>query len=187
MTVEISETKSMWFGESEKKIKEIFTAYREVSKRCKTTPILLFNEADGVLGKRKHERNSAVDQTENAMQNILLHEIENFEGILIATTNLAGNLDGAFERRFLYKIRFEKPSKEARTAIWRIKVPDLSQPDAEYLSESFSLSGGQIENIARKIITEELLKGEAASFERICDFCREENLYDNTGRNRIGF
>ena len=75
LTVDISETKSMWYGESEKRIKEIFTSYRAVSKKCKSTPILLFNEADGVLGKRKHDGRSPVDQTDNSMQHILLHEM----------------------------------------------------------------------------------------------------------------
>ncbi len=98
MKVEISQSKSAWFGESEKIIKRIFTEYKTFLEECKRTPILFFNEADAIISKRKDISRSSVAQTENAMQNVLLEELENFEGILIATTNLVSNLDPAFER-----------------------------------------------------------------------------------------
>ena len=56
--------------------------------------------------------------------------METLEGIMIATTNLTTNLDKAFERRFLYKIRFDKPSVESRAKIWQTILPDLSEYDA---------------------------------------------------------
>lgn len=102
MMVDISETKSMWYGESEKRIKKIFDTYRGYLKTCDIAPILLFNEADGVIGKRKEAGQGSIDQTENAIQNILLQEMENLEGIMIATTNLTQNLDKAFERESSY-------------------------------------------------------------------------------------
>src|SRR5690606_12267088 len=114
MKVEISQSKSMWFGESEKIIKRIFTDYNAYAKECKLTPILLFNEADAIISKRKENSNSNVAQTENSIQNIILEEMENFEGILMATTNLANSLDAAFERRFLFKVPFKKPAKKVR-------------------------------------------------------------------------
>lgn len=104
--VDLSASKSMWYGESEKIVKEIFTRYRNQCKRSKIKPILLFNEADGLFSKRKDiSSGSSVDQTENTIQNILLEEMEKLDGILVATTNLASNLDSAFERRFLFKIK----------------------------------------------------------------------------------
>ncbi len=108
MKIEISQSKSMWFGESEKIVKRMFTDYKAYAKKCKTTPILFFNEADAILSKRKGVGTSDVAQTENAIQNILLEEIENFEGILFATTNLISNLDNAFDRRFLFQNPFSK-------------------------------------------------------------------------------
>jgi len=65
--VDISETKSMWYGESEKRIKEIFDSYRSAVEKSEITPILLFNEADAVIGKRKELNSSsrAVDQTDD--------------------------------------------------------------------------------------------------------------------------
>jgi SpoVK/Ycf46/Vps4 family AAA+-type ATPase len=153
MMVDISDTKSCWYGESEKKIKEIFDTYRTAVENCEIAPILLLNEADAVIGKRKEFNSSGngIDQTENTIQNIILQEIENLSGILIATTNLAQNMDSAFERRFLYKITFDKPSVESRKAIWNALLPDLPEDNAVELSRKFELSGGQIENIARKI------------------------------------
>jgi SpoVK/Ycf46/Vps4 family AAA+-type ATPase len=103
MKVDISQSKSMWFGESEKLIKKIFKDYEQLKKECKLDPILMFNEADAILATRKNNTSSSVAQTENAIQNILLEELENFQGIFIATTNLAENLDKAFDRRFYSK------------------------------------------------------------------------------------
>ena len=105
MHVDISATKACWFGESEKLIKKVFTDYRRLCEKSEIKPILLFNEADAVFSKRKDVNSGSVAQTENAIQNIILEEMENLDGILIATTNLADNLDGAFERRFLFNLK----------------------------------------------------------------------------------
>ena len=91
----------MWYGESEKIVKGIFTRYKRMCKRSSVKPILLFNEADAILSKRHNmDGGRSTDQTENTIQNIILEEMEKLDGILIATTNLADNLDKAFERRF---------------------------------------------------------------------------------------
>ena len=76
MHVNISDCKTMWFGESERIVKKIFTDYKAYSKDTKTHPILFFNEADAIISKRKELRGSNVEQTENAIQNILLEELE---------------------------------------------------------------------------------------------------------------
>jgi SpoVK/Ycf46/Vps4 family AAA+-type ATPase len=70
--VEISATKSKWFGDSEKLIKGIFDCYAKMVETYDLTPILLLNECDAILGKRQVGGHSAVSQTENAMQNLLL-------------------------------------------------------------------------------------------------------------------
>jgi SpoVK/Ycf46/Vps4 family AAA+-type ATPase len=187
MLVNISETKSMWFGESEKRIKAVFDRYRGIIKDNCPAPILLFNEADAVLGKRRELTNSrsGPDQTENAIQNIILQEMENLNGILIATTNMTSNFDKAFERRFLYKINFDKPDIESKKLMWQSFIPDLSGSDAERLASKFDFSGGQIENIARKSAVSFILKGTKADILALETFCGEE-LYETTA-NRIGF
>ena len=185
MKVEISQSKSMWYGESEKIIKKIFTDYKALAKSCKRTPILFFNEADAIISKRKEHGNSTVAQTENAIQNILLEELENFEGILIATTNLVNNLDTAFERRFLFKIQFQKPDVSIRARIWKSKLPFLTLQDCNLLAEKFNFSGGQIDNILRKKEIHEIIYGETVNLSQLVNFCSEETLTQN--REKIGF
>lgn len=185
MKVEISQSKSMWFGESEKIIKRIFTDYKVFAKECERTPILLFNEADAIISKRRDVGNSSVAQTENAIQNIILEELENFEGILIATTNLANNLDTAFERRFLFKIQFQKPDISIRAKIWKSKLPFLTIQDCNLLAEKFDFSGGQIDNILRKNEIHEIIHGEKVTLTKLMAFCSEETLVSKT--SKIGF
>ena len=186
MHVDISATKTCWFGESEKLIKKVFTDYRRLCEKSKICPILLFNEADAVFSKRKDAGSSSVAQTENAIQNIILEEMEKLDGILIATTNLADNLDRAFERRFLFKIRFDKPTIEAKTSIWMNKLPDLSAEDAHTLASSYDFSGGQIDNITRKALMQEIIKGEKPTLNNLVTICSEENISRNSHR-KIGY
>ena len=184
--VDISASKSMWYGESEKIIKEIFTKYRRQCKRSVLKPILLFNEADAIFASRKTGNNSSIDQTENAIQNIILEEMECLDGILIATTNLADNLDKAFERRFLFKIRFDKPSIEAKTKIWRDKLSALSEAEAHSLAIRYDFSGGEIDNIVRKSLMSEVIEGKIPSFNEIEKLCTEEKMGRSAGK-RVGF
>lgn len=185
--VDISETKSMWFGESQKLIKKVFSEYREMSTSEKTAPILLFNEADAVIGKRKSSASSNVADTENAIQNIILEEMENFEGILFATTNLVENMDDAFERRFLFKVKFETPSTEISAKIWKLKLPFLSEKESLKLAESFQFSGGEMENIARKCVMNELLENKNPNYETVLEMCKNEKWGVKSNIIKIGF
>ena len=183
--VDISATKSCWFGESEKLIKDVFKKYEDICDNSEICPILLFNEADGIFSKRKDSDSSNLAQTENAIQNIILEEMERLSGILIATTNMADNLDGAFERRFLFKIKFEKPLLDARKNIWLSKMPSLGDEDALSLATSFSFSGGEIDNIVRKATIMEVLEGKEPELQEIRRLCREEKLHGD--RAPVGF
>jgi len=187
MVVDVPQLKSMWVGQSEKNVKALFDRYREQVKRAKLTPILLFNEADAIIGIRQEGAQRAVDKMENSIQNIILQEMETLDGIMIATTNLQQNLDSAFERRFLYKIKFEKPDAAVRTKIWQQMIPELSKQDASQLAETFDFSGGQIENIARKFSINGLLHGDVEKpLEILTSYCSEERIQNQTNR-KIGF
>jgi len=157
--VTISETKSKWFGESERLIKAVFDRYRKISKDMVTIPILFFNEADGIFSCRKKIGDINVEQSENAIQNIILQEMEDFSGILIATTNMTGNSDKAFERRFLYKTHFYTTSADVRSLIWKNRIPSLSRMKALELARKFDLCGGQIDNVVRKYSIERIKSG----------------------------
>ena len=118
--VNVAEIKSCWVGESEKMIQGVFNKYRALVEESDVAPILLFNEADAIFGIRREAATDAVDKMENSIQNIILQEMEKLDGILIATTNLTQNLDKAFERRFLYKIKFNVTGlRAACRAVWR--------------------------------------------------------------------
>ena len=150
LAVNVPEIKSKWVGDTEKNIKAVFDRYRLLVQRSETAPILLFNEADAIFGHRMEGARNAVDKMENSIQNIILQEMEDLDGILIATTNLTQNLDPAFERRFLYKIRFERPDASVREKIWHSMLPALSPDECSVLAAAYDLSGGQMENVARK-------------------------------------
>ena len=188
MTVNVPDIKSKWVGESEKNIKEVFDRYRIAVQRSETAPILLFNEADGILGIRQEGAQKAVDKMENSIQNIILQEMESLDGILIATTNLTQNLDPAFERRFLYKIRFERPDAAVREKIWHTMITSLSPADCAALAAAYELSGGQMENVARKLSINTILYGEGKDrMEVLRTYCDAEKLDNKTQTRRIGF
>lgn len=180
LMVDIASIRDKYVGESEKRIKQIFKTYQQACEHYDNMPILFFNEADALISRR-YEVNSSVDQMNNSMQNILLQALEDFEGILIATSNLSQNLDPAFERRFLYKLQFHKPEENTRKAIWQDKMPKLSEKFVEILAHDYDLSGGQIHNIARKYILNELLNDseelDLVSLKELCEleFLRQQS------------
>ena len=187
MAVNIPDIKSMWVGQSEKNIQEVFDRYRLAVQRSETAPILLFNEADGILGIRQEGAQRSVDKMENSIQNIILQEMEKLDGILIATTNLTQNLDPAFERRFLYKICFERPDASVREKIWHTMLPSLSPAECTALASTYDLSGGQMENVARKFSINAILYGsEKSPLDILHAYCAAERL-DSRVTRRIGF
>lgn len=185
--VNVSELRDKYVGESEKRVKALFDSYRKAVASSDIAPILLFNEADAIISKRSNNIAHAVDKMENALQNIILQEMENLEGILIATTNLTQNMDSAFERRFLYKVEFEQPSQRAKQAIWQSMIPSLSDEDAMILAAEYDFSGGQIENIARKQTVEQVLSGIEPNLDSIRKICNAENLHSRQNTRRIGY
>ena len=188
MVVDVPQIKSKWVGDSEKNIKALFDRYRELVRRSEVAPILLFNEADAIIGIRKSGATNAVDKMENTIQNIILQEMDSLDGILIATTNLADNLDTAFERRFLYKIQFSKPDASVRSLIWQQMIPELTTTDATTLAAAYDFSGGQIENIARKHAIHAVLHGEPESLlHTLQGYCATEKLDSKSAVKRIGF
>lgn len=185
--VNMSELRSKWVGDSEKNVKAIFERYRWIKKSSPLCPILLFNEADAIISKRSKNVERSVDKMENSIQNILLQELEQLDGILIATTNLTDNMDPAFERRFLYKVQFDKPSSAVKAKIWQSILPELNQEDASRLSCGYDFSGGQIENIARKSAIDNILYGTPAQYDTLQALCEEESICGSSTYHRVGF
>jgi len=188
--VDFGNLRSMWYGETEQKVKKVFTDYKKMCENAKKSdglfPILLFNEADAIFGKRREVSGPGEGgKTDNTIQNILLDEMESLQGILIATTNFADNLDSAFERRFLFKIKFAKPDRNVKQKIWKSKIPWISDDDAMYLAKNFPFSGGEIDNVVRKITMDEVLTGKTMALAEIESYCKTEKLHNES--NVVGF
>ena len=177
--VQVTDFKDKYVGESEAKLKKIFSDYRQFCMNSEVAPILLLNEGDAILSKRIEKVENSTEQMMNTLQNILLEEMENIQGIMIVTTNLTSNLDMAFERRFIFKVKFEKPGTEVKAHIWQTLVDSLDEKDASILAKEFDVTGGEIENIARKATMQFVLTGKVADIDMIRKFTKQEKLESN--------
>lgn len=193
--INISDTKSKWFGESEKLIKKVFDDYKRRVETSKVIPLLVFNECDGIMTARKTlgSGSNSVSQTLNSIQNIVLQELEEINGIFVAVTNLAQNLDSAIARRCLFKVCFDIGCKESRQSIWLDKMvrnsqgqPILTEDELLKLSE-IQLSGGQIDNVCKKIMMEHLLTGNHPVYSDVLGFCSEETGFLKEDNKKIGY
>jgi hypothetical protein len=184
--VDLSGIKDMWVGESEKNLKRVFKEYSDSLKYSSKTPILLFNEADALLGIRINVRHST-DQMHNSLQNILLQELEDMNGIFIATTNLINNIDGAFDRRLLFKQKFELPNTETRAKIFKVQFPATNKELLNKVSQDYDLSGGQIQNIKRKLMADQILFGDSFITDQLLLEYIENEFGFRTSKNKIGY
>jgi len=162
LSLDCSKILSMYVGESEKNVRKIFDEFKEIASKSKTEPILLLNEADQFLSSRTTNATSSADKMHNQMQNIFLEQIERFDGILIATTNLLENIDSAFSRRFNYKVEFKKPDFSQRIKLWEKMLPKNAKYEENFDIEKlakYNLTGGQInlivKNTAYKVAVKE--------------------------------
>ncbi len=162
--VSIPKIVSKYIGETEKNIAKVFGAARA------SRSMLLFDEADALFTKRvKVER--SVDRFSNMEVNMLLQEIERFEGLVVLTTNEDKHIDKAFQRRINFKIRFPFPDKAGRADIWRVlwppECPRDGTIDLDDLGESFELSGGYIKNAILRAAYRAASAGEPINFEHV--------------------
>jgi len=181
--VNISKIKDKWVGNSERNVKQIFDAYRSVAESNELAPILLLNEADALLGTRI-QVDSSVDQMNNSMQNIFLQELEEFDGLCVATTNLDQNFDNAFMRRFLFRINLSKPDVKVRANIIHSKIRDISLEQAMKMAIQYDITGGQIDNILKRGMLHLLIYGKQAGFDDLMEYASEECT---TRTKQVGF
>ena len=163
LSFDCSKILSKYVGESEQNVRSIFDTYRELALKTKSEPVLLLNEADQFLSKRISDSGSGSDKMHNQMQNIFLEQIEKFNGVLIATTNLLETIDSAFSRRFDYKIEFEKPSLKQRLELWQKLLPQSADYEENFSIEDlakYELSGGQIKLILKNCALRVAIKEE---------------------------
>lgn len=186
--IDVSEWKSMYYGRSQQLVKEHF---KKFAKMCEAHPfqcVMILNECDSLLGKRLDNANSSTDETSNAIQSILLENIENLPNgsLLIATTNMNNLLDDAFSRRFLFKIHVDLPNQETSFKIWKHYLNGYSA--ALYLKlANLGLSGGFISNIAKKVTIDKIiLRGEVTE-NTIYEWAVQEANYNKKSNTMLGF
>jgi SpoVK/Ycf46/Vps4 family AAA+-type ATPase len=170
LSFDCSKILSKYVGESEQNVRGIFDAYQDLVLKTKIEPVLLLNEADQFLSARVADSGSGADKMHNQMQNIFLEQIEKFNGVLIATTNLLETIDGAFSRRFDYKIEFLKPDFKQRLELWQKLLPETAEYEENFSIEElakWSLSGGQIKLILKNCALRVAIKEEPI-------FCMED-------------
>jgi SpoVK/Ycf46/Vps4 family AAA+-type ATPase len=144
-------------------VRKIFDTYKDLSVKTKSEPILLLNEADQFLSSRTTIANSGADKMHNQMQNIFLEQIERFDGVLIATTNLIETIDPAFSRRFNHKIEFKKPNFVERLELWNKLLPKNAPYEDEFNKEvlaKYNLTGGQVSLVIKNTAYKVAIKDE---------------------------
>lgn len=143
--VDLSRVVSKYIGETEQRLGALFDEATQVGAA------LLFDEADSLFGKRT-EIKSSHDRYANLEVNYLLQRLEEFDGLVMLTTNFATSIDEAFVRRLRFRVDFPFPSPEDRSALWARMLPpelplDEEDPlELDWMGESFELSGGHIKN-----------------------------------------
>ncbi len=153
LKVDCSKILGKFVSENEKNTKRIFDDYATMYKILKKRAVLLLNEADQLLGERLPPT-SAVAQSNNNMQNLFLEALERFDGILVATTNRKELLDGAYSRRFTYKLELLPPDLSTRRMLWESHLPQKlisGQIDMGKLA-SYPLSGGEIRLVLEQAV-----------------------------------
>ena len=152
LSVRYAEMESMWAGETPKNVAAVFRIANEQGA------VLFFDEADAIASRRTTGATQGYQRESNTVVNVLLKELEMFNGVVIFATNLAVNFDPAFERRIRTHVRFEMPGVDEREQIWKVQLHPLKTPlaaDVNFreLAERYEVSGGDIKNAVLKAAT----------------------------------
>lgn len=190
LKVDCSKILSNYVSDNEKNTRRIFDDYTNMCKMLKKRPVLLLNEADQLLGKRVNPR-SAIDQSNNNMQNLFLEALERFDGVLVATTNRKELLDDAYNRRFTYKLELLPPDATTRRKLWESHLPQnliSGQIDLGKLS-SYPLTGGEIRLVLEQAVRKAAFNGSTKiEGTMLMEIAGKEALTSNGKQmNRIGF
>jgi SpoVK/Ycf46/Vps4 family AAA+-type ATPase len=149
LVVRYAEVESMWMGATPKNVSAVFRLAREENA------VVLFDEADAIASRRSASLEFGLLREANTVVNVLLKELETFDGVVIFATNLAANFDPAFERRIRTHVLFEMPEVDEREQIWRVQMHPTLTPladdvDFRALAETYHVSGGDIRNAVLK-------------------------------------
>lgn len=144
--VDLSQMVSKYIGETEKNLSDVFRSAR------RSNAILFFDEADSLFSKRTTDTGNSNDKYANMETAHLLQKMEEFDGITILATNLAGTFDKAFYRRLQYVINIPLPDEETRRVLWRRSFPERCpidrSVDFDVLARQHEISPSTIKSTA---------------------------------------
>ena len=144
--IDLSAVISKYIGETEKNLSNIF------EKAENKNWILFFDEADALFGKRTNI-NDSHDRYANQEISFLLQRIENYNGLVVLSTNLKRNIDEAFTRRFQSIIHFPIPKAKERLLLWQKTFSPHTRleegADLEKIATKYDLTGGSIVNVVQ--------------------------------------
>jgi SpoVK/Ycf46/Vps4 family AAA+-type ATPase len=184
LAVDYSEIQNCFVGQTEKNLVRVFREARA------NDAVLFWDEADSMF----FDRERADRDWEARNVNVLLQELERFDGVCVLATNRKIRLDSALSRRIAIKIELERPDRELRRHIWHKllppKMPLAEDVDVERLSEA-DFVGGEIKNVIVNAARRALLRGEDARV-TMADFeqaTRQEqtNRWGAEATKRLGF
>jgi SpoVK/Ycf46/Vps4 family AAA+-type ATPase len=149
LVVRYAEVESMWMGATPKNVAAVFRQARDEKA------VLFFDEADAIASRRSSSLDHGFLREANTVVNVLLKELETFDGVVIFATNLAANFDPAFGRRIRTHVLFEMPGIDEREQIWRVQMHPTLTPlsndvDLRALAAAYEVSGGDIRNAVLK-------------------------------------
>lgn len=154
--VDLSMVVSKYVGETEKNLGAVF------DQAARHDWILFFDEADALFGKRTQAAGSN-DRYANQEVAYLLQRVEDFPGIVLLASNLKGNIDEAFARRFQSMIYFPLPGVDERLRLWHKAFAHTGrlapEVDLGRIAREFELSGGAISNVLRSASLTALRRG----------------------------
>jgi len=144
--IDLSMVISKYIGETEENLGKVFNLAENKNW------ILFFDEADALFGSRI-QTESSNDMFANQQVSYLLQRIEDFDGVVILSSNMKSNIDKAFIRRFETMVHFGVPGVEERYKLWTngfSKHTTLEEEiDLHDLALKYEVSGGVIMNVVR--------------------------------------
>jgi hypothetical protein len=161
--VDLARVVSKWLGETQRNLDVV------LHEAAAAGAVLLFDEADGLFGKRG-EVTDARDRYANLEIDHLLQRIETHEGVVVLTSNRPAALDEAFARRIRLAVRFEPPDHEDRRRLWATYLPGV---DTEDVARE-ELTGGTIRAAALAATVLALDDGTEVTPERLRGAVRRE-------------
>ncbi len=170
--VNYAEIESKYVGDTSKNI------VRSFEQAAASNAVLVFNEADSILGSRLSNVTQSADHSVNVSRAVMLSQLDAFDGLVVFTTNFPRNYDAAFVRRILVHVEFDLPDEATRARLWRHLIPEELPLEPGFSFErlaaaSDGLAGGDIVNAVKVAGAEAISRPQPLRHLTMADLQRE--------------